>query len=531
MLIFISYSRVNQTVCKHIIDHLPGYSVWYDNMLVALEDWWPQIERMIDRCDVFVNLVSYQWLKSDYCQDEYEIARRLEKIIINILVEPVAPEDMPESVRNQQYIDMTMGLTIGNLAHLNLALTQAQQWLDQYGFSSQFEQVPAPPRPQAQRKPQQATRTDPLDTLRQAAQYINSQRFEDALLELRKLETVRPEQNPWLYNKVQLFIRHAERGLAQMQKRDEISRRNRLYDFIIEELRGRETRSQGIEDFRQFHRRYPDYDPLNVAPRLFKSNGRSGSGPRQVVSTSIAMLEFRYVRGGNVLLKVGQGSTDGDYSQVAVADFYLATYPFTNDQARLWYTDPEGYNNLDWWSFSPFALEWRRMNPTPTPMKPRFDGPFQPRTGVTWYEAMAIAAWLSAQLRYTVTLPTRAQRVRAARGDEARPFPWIGEFSTEYANTEESRLGAPTDVTIYELGVSAFTGVADLCGNIWEWCRDNAHGIADVTSNHYRSMHGGSYKSPTERAKLDFFYAIPPVNSADNIGFRIAVEAQGGERR
>jgi formylglycine-generating enzyme required for sulfatase activity len=529
MLIFISYSRINQAICKQIVEHLPGYSVWFDNMLVAIEEWWAQIERMIDRCHVFINLVSYEWLRSDRCQQEFEIARRQGKIIINILIEPMSVTDLPESVRDPQYIDMSMGLTVSNLAKLNEALIHAQHWLQENDFPARFEKLAAPiikPRP-----PVTQDGGDPMDSLRQAARYLNDQKFEEALRELHKLERVSPDQNPWLYNRVRSYKDIAERGLAQQQKRDEINRRNRLYEFIVEELRGRETRAHGIEDFKQFHRRYPDYDPLNIAPRLFK-NGRSVNGARPaVVSTSIPMLEFRHIPGGPVRLKVEPGSLTGDFTQITVPDFHMATYPFTNEQALLWYNDPNGYSNLDWWSFSPFALEWRRMNPAPKPMKPGFDRPLQPRVEVSWYEAMAITAWLSARLGYRVTLPTRAQRVRAARGDDSRPFAWIGDFSVDYANTQDSRLRVTTDVTSYELGVSAFSGVYDLCGNVWEWCRDNADGVVDVQANHNRVIHGGSFISPTERARLDFFFAIPPVNAADSFGFRVIVEPSNGSHR
>ncbi|MCS7072320.1 MAG: SUMF1/EgtB/PvdO family nonheme iron enzyme, partial [Anaerolinea sp.] len=514
--------------CKQIVDHLSGYSVWYDNMLVAIEEWWPQIERMIDRCHVFINLVSYAWLKSDYCQEEFEIARSWNKVIINVLIEPMADDDLPESVRDQHYIDMSMGLTTTNLAKLHEALIHAQRWLEQNDFAAKVEELAVPIA--KARRPIVQPKRDPIDSLKQAARFLNNQQFEDALRELHRLGQIGPDQNPWLYNRVQTYKDAAERGLAQQQKRDEIKRRNRLYEFIVEELRGRETRAHGIEDFKQFHRRYPDYDPLNIAPRLFK-NGRSPGDVRPVVvSTSIPMLEFRHIPGGPIRLKIGQGSLTGDFTEVTVPDFHMATYPFTNEQALLWYNDPNGYNNLDWWSFSPFALEWRRMHPAPGPMKPGFNGPLQPRTEVSWYEAMAITAWLSARLGYRVTLPTRAQRVRAARGDSARPFAWIGDFSIDYANTQDSRLQMTTDVTTYELGISAFSGVYDLCGNSWEWCRDNADGVVDLKANHNRVIHGGSFISPTERAKLDFFFAIPPANAANSIGFRVVVETSNGDR-
>ncbi len=49
-----------------------------------------------------------------------------------------------------------------------------------------------------------------------------------------------------------------------------------------------------------------------------------------------------------------------------------------------------------------------------------------PRETVSWYDAMAFCAWLSARLGYTVTLPREEQWEKAARGTDGRKYSYIG---------------------------------------------------------------------------------------------------------
>lgn len=102
----------------------------------------------------------------------------------------------------------------------------------------------------------------------------------------------------------------------------------------------------------------------------------------------------------------------------------------------------------------------------PAPQQP--PGPNHPIDGIRWDEANYFCAWLADKHRLRVRLPSESEWERAARGGDAREYPWGDRYEPGRANLAELRLRKTTPVGSFPSGASPF-GILDLAGNVDEW--------------------------------------------------------------
>ena len=141
---------------------------------------------------------------------------------------------------------------------------------------------------------------------------------------------------------------------------------------------------------------------------------------------------------------------------------------FENEEAvERW----RGWMELDEAGFeATLAAQWRPKRE----VEPAFwrddsyNGPTQPVVGVSWYEARAYCAWLSAQTGLDVRLPREVEWEAAAAGREGRRYAWGDQEERWRANLAEARVRRTSPVGVFVEGDSA-EGVADLGGNVHEW--------------------------------------------------------------
>ena len=88
-----------------------------------------------------------------------------------------------------------------------------------------------------------------------------------------------------------------------------------------------------------------------------------------------------------------------------------------------------------------------------------------PVVHMTWDAAQVYCNWAGRGL------PTEAQWEKAARGTDARLYPWGNDDPNAELLNFNNNVGETTEVGSYELGKSPY-GAYDMVGNVWEWVRD-----------------------------------------------------------
>ena len=198
--------------------------------------------------------------------------------------------------------------------------------------------------------------------------------------------------------------------------------------------------------------------------------------------------------------------------------YEISRYEITNAQYRAFVQamnrpTPRGHNGEKTW-------EDETLN-----------GDTQPVVGVTWFDAQAFAEWIGG------SLPTEAQWERAARGTQARIYPWgdTPPKARQHANFAR-RYNRPMPIGQFPKGESP-EGIADLAGNVWEWCLDEYSPTVyqkkkkNVPRNplnlrfrdvlRARVIRGGAWDVGRAFLRSGLRFKFYPLDSTHTIGFRV----------
>jgi len=248
--------------------------------------------------------------------------------------------------------------------------------------------------------------------------------------------------------------------------------------------------------------------PPGMSVPMYYPKSRLGDAPNEM----IVIPAGDFIRGTNDRL-----ADEGPEHVVHLDEYFIDKFEVTNLQYKR-YIDDVGRR-------APEHFDERQVP------EGKADHPV---TFVSWKNAQTYCQWAGKRL------PTDQEWEKAARGLDARTFPWGNEFEMHNANTPVrwETLGEEGDtspVGAFAAGKSPY-GLYDVSGNVWEWtdawymAYPNNMRQTENYGKKYRTLKGGSwwdcsfYKCGISAPVYNRSFFNPKVKNS-SFGFRCAKDA------
>lgn len=212
--------------------------------------------------------------------------------------------------------------------------------------------------------------------------------------------------------------------------------------------------------------------------------------------------------------------------------YRIGKYPIAVAQFAR-FVDGKGYETERYWTLEGWAQ--RREEGWTKPRywnDPIWNLPNHPVVGVSWYEAVAYCAWLTAtNTGRRFRLPDEAMWEKAARGEKGLRWPWGNTWDATRLNAEQT-IGRTSAVGIFPAGQSPY-GVFDCAGNVLEWC--SGPGVSETPypfqqrlyeedlklTPTFRALRGGAWLNNDRDTRAAYQYNNYTRNRNNYVGFRV----------
>lgn len=511
MRIFISYAHSDEDSVRLLAERLRkgDHDVWFDDRLTGGKAWKKKLVEEIQAADCLIYALTPDSVDSAWCRWEFSQAVHMGKRVVPVLVKPVALEGILSEV---QYVDFTQGDTVDFGIRLATAIFVAE--------IIPAEQVPLLPPPdsaEARRAEPESNGARADKVFDHAYDLFNSGNHEEARERLEICLNIDPG-----HPAAQKLLRVIEGRQKTAEPRRDVSR------YVPTETTPDPDWADLLRQFRETAGfLVPEMVRIPGGPFLMGSDPRRDPRARKEERPQIG---------------------------VTLPEYFIGRYPITTDEFRMFVNDG-GYKHARWWTSSGWAWLEQKQRQSPGYWASEYwvaNSKF-PAVGVGWYEADAYARWLNAvwvaylgperaqSIRLEFRLPDEAEWEKAARGTDARIYPWGDHFDQNLCNVRETRIEQVTPVGQYSPGGDSPYGCADMAGNVWEWCLTPVMGDEEApefwsyangppelkaratSAGALRVLRGGSWINHKERARAAQRTSANPGSWSGNVGFRVCL--------
>jgi molecular chaperone DnaK (HSP70) len=235
----------------------------------------------------------------------------------------------------------------------------------------------------------------------------------------------------------------------------------------------------------------------------------------KVQLTSEISMEFVRIPAGEFLMGCNEETDEKPLHKVYLDEYWIGKYPVTEEQ------------------YYAFSLECEYLYKGEI-CKEKYNYPI---TQVLWKDAKAFCDWATKGMlgRGLIRLPSEAEWEKAARGIDARTYPWGNAWpDSTRCNYDNYRIkDGITPVGSYSPSGDSPYGCCDMAGNVWEWVHDWYYdryyskspfkNPGGPTYGRNRILRGGSAVDWSSKIHCANRYEHTPDISSSYIGFRCAL--------
>jgi formylglycine-generating enzyme required for sulfatase activity len=559
--VFLCHAHADRNFVWRLYDRLTkdGVDAWLDKAnLLAGQDWKLEIEKSVRKADVVVVCLSKEFNREGFRQKEvrWALDTAMEKPEGEIFIIPARWEecDILESLSQWHWVDLFENDGYDRLMKALRARANQIGAVLQSGINQQPAASPSAPKPPWQTPipaPQKnvdvARVTTPTPAVsiprdERVALYNEARAFQaegnlskaaelfvkigdyrDASLRLQKLQLYldadkwmnqgfadkNDSSEPWeqARNSLNELLRLDAQFLdapARLQTTHRWLALPETYEHLLDAL--------DMDDWKQA---YPLFEKIRaIKPNYQRAQTLFTQALPHIARTGVIKgSEMILIPAGEFVMGSDKSNAEKPPHTVYLDSFYIDRYPVTNTDYQYFVLATKHAPPAHWQNGK--IPSGKEMHPV---------------VNVSWNDATAYAQWIGKRL------PTEAEWEKAASWDdrkkEKRVYPWEGNFDASKCNSQEAGIGDTTPVGKYSPQGDSFYGIADMAGNVWEWCTDwydenyyknsPKENPMGASSGQYRVLRGGSWGSSDYYARSANRGGDSPDVIVNYIGFRCA---------